>query len=179
MKINKIFLIVTVISGLTPLFAAKPVFLRASYQGHGYEVVPTPVTWYSAKKTAEKKDGYLVSITTPEENDFVIQLIKNATNGEGAEVWIGLTDNKLEGDWEWVSEEKITFQNWAQGEPNNFAYAGLGGSENCAHMWKDGKWNDYAGDVRIPFIIEYDHTIDSGSSNEKSGGRKPGLRSTR
>jgi len=166
-----IWILTSVMAG----FAAKPVSLNSNFRGHGYEVVPIPVTWHTAKKMAEKKDGYLVSITSPEENEFVIQLIKNATNGEGADVWIGLTDEKLEGDWEWASGEKITFQNWAQGEPNNFAYAGLGGSENCVHTWKDGKWNDYAGDVRIPFIIEYDHEIEP-DSDSKSSGVKPGVR---
>lgn len=159
------------------LRAGKAVSLKENFEGHGYEIIPTPVTWHTAKKHAEKKDGYLVAITSPKENEFVITLIKKATSGEGVEVWIGLNDEKHEGDWRWVSGEKTTFQNWASGEPNNCAYAALGSSENCVHTWKDGKWNDYAGDARIPYIIEYDHEIDA-EANDRNA-TKTSIRSTR
>jgi hypothetical protein len=176
---KKISLIgVLLVSAAMILNAEKPVSLKENFKGHGYEVIPTPVTWHTAKKHAGQNNGYLVVITTPEENDFIIQLTKKATNSEGAEVWIGLNDEKLEGDWRWVSGEKITFQNWASGEPNNHSYAVLGGSEHFVHTWKDGKWNDYSGDARIPFIVEYDHEIETKSSAKRTE-TKSSIRSTR
>jgi hypothetical protein len=176
---KKISLIgVLLVSVAMILNAEKPVSLKENFKGHGYEVIPAPVTWHTAKKHAGQNNGYLVVITTPEENDFIIQLTKKATNSEGAEVWIGLNDEKLEGDWRWVSGEKITFQNWASGEPNNHSYAVLGGSEHFVHTWKDGKWNDYSGDARIPFIVEYDHEIETKSSAKRTE-TKSSIRSTR
>ena len=33
-------------------------------------------------------------------------------------LWIGYNDLKTEGQWEWISDEKYNFTNWAPGEPD-------------------------------------------------------------
>ena len=158
--------------------ADKPVSITGNFNGHGYELVPDPITWHLAKKKAEKTDGYLAVITSQEENQFIYDLIKKATRGEGCNAWIGLTDEKYEGSWEWVNGEKTAYVNWNEGEPNNFGYGFLGGSEHSVHMMGSGNWNVYASDGRTPYIIEYDHETDLDETAGKDVSNS-NLRSTR
>ena len=59
--------------------------------------------------------------------------------------WFGYSDKKSEGSWDWSdtgnSGEFISYQNWAEAEPNN-----EGDGEDCASMNADGTWNDQACD---------------------------------
>lgn len=161
------------------LYADRPVSISENFNGHGYELVPDPASWHVAKKKAEDAGGYLVVITSSEENEFVMELVKKSTKGGFADVWIGLTDEKKEGEWRWVNGEKMTFNNWLPSNPDNAGY--WAGSENCVHLLHNQAgfgWNDYSGDGRFVYIIEYDHEIDSQRGSFKSGGNS-GLRSTR
>ncbi len=53
--------------------------------------------------------------------------------------WIGLNDIALEGDFNWVGNQGITFANWNAGEPNN-----SGNNEDCAEQSPTNpyRWND-------------------------------------
>jgi len=81
--------------------------------------------------------GYLASITSSGENDFVASKVEGAKN-----VWIGATDLSKEGEWKWVGgpedgkqfwsgnctkvDGKVTegyYGQWATGEPNNYISA--------------------------------------------------------
>jgi len=62
--------------------------------GHYYEYVNTgaPISWTAARDAAEQRSvlglrGYLVTITSPEESNFVTRLI------EAPNIWIGATDD--------------------------------------------------------------------------------------
>ncbi len=61
------------------------------------------LSWDQARAAAETKtfagvSGYLVTITSAEENAFVASRIPGASN-----VWIGASDAAVEGDWRWVT----------------------------------------------------------------------------
>ena len=58
--------------------------------------------------------GYLVSITSQPELDFVV-----AQFGSDERYHIGLTGRDQEGIWLWKSGEQLLFPKWASGEPNN------------------------------------------------------------
>jgi uncharacterized repeat protein (TIGR02059 family) len=68
-----------------------------------YVIVEGP-TWEEAEANAVKLGGHLVTINDAEENDF---LIKNNFKG-----WIGLTDKRVEGQWEWSSGQLFTLDDW-------------------------------------------------------------------
>ena len=54
---------------------------------------------------------------------------------------MGLTDEMIEGVWQWVdTDEKMTFSDWVPGEPNNYQNM----QEDCAVLiyYEDFKWND-------------------------------------
>ena len=94
-------------------------------------------TWEQAKTYCEKQGGHLATITSQEENDFLYSYLKDC--GIRA-AFFGLSDAKSEGNWEWVTGEKVTYTNWYPNEPNND-----GGSENEAGFYfadESGRWFD-------------------------------------
>ena len=89
-----------------------------SFGGHQYQLIMTGRTWEEAKAYCESVGGYLVTITSEQEQNAVYNYIKNL-EGED-DIWIGLTDSHREGDWShWVTGEKVTYQNWGTNEPDN------------------------------------------------------------
>ncbi len=136
--------------------------------GHAYEYVDTALSWTDAAAAAAAmtfmgESGHLVTITTSEENDFVINLVSTEPTGG----WIGATDAATEGLWEWVvgpeagtqfwsggpTGTALGFENWAGGQPapsgfENEDYANL---SNGSGLWADGL-NAAAG---FGYIVEY------------------------
>lgn len=145
--------------------------------GHYYFYIPSVgISWTSARVLAETQSlfgiqGYLATVTTPEES----QLVGEQVLGTG---WIGATDVAQEGQWTWVTgpEAGTVFYNqdtgqnvneefsyWNNGEPNNF-----GGNEHYAHVTDPsvglfGSWNDLPNQGDAPgtpyhpqgYVVEY------------------------
>ena len=146
--------------------------------GHFYEVVATTLLWEEAKNAAAAKSlvglpGYLATITSQEENDFILNLISERA-------WIGASDRATEGDWRWVtgpegqangglgtpfwsgdqtgSPVSNAYNGWVVSpttglttEPNDLM-ANANDGEHWAHMFPNtsnessnaaGKWNDF------------------------------------
>ncbi|AHW62107.1 gliding motility-associated C-terminal domain-containing protein [Draconibacterium orientale] len=129
------------------------------YTGHFYQyIAKRGISWTTAKAEAEEMTyydlkGYLATITSSTENDFIYSKI----DGVG---WIGGTDEDKEGDWYWktgpeegtlfwrgTSEgQEFGFAYWNYGEPNN-VQKDWGDDEDYAHMVVDPggrkkSWND-------------------------------------
>lgn len=129
-----------------------------SYNGHYYQVydLDSIRSWQSAEYYCEAMGGYLATITSQEENDFVYNNVVKAAGYESA--YFGLTDHNDLGTWRWVNGEKVDYLNWSYGEPNN-EY----GDEHYAmfyHEYTDGYWNDgcfgkRTGDQGRAFICEW------------------------
>lgn len=136
--------------------------------GHLYEYVSFTATWNNAKTNAEGRTkygaiGYLTTITSQNENDFVAARLLNAG-------WMGASDVTTEGDWKWVTGPEIgtsfwlglsggstvngMYANWGSGEPND-----SGSNEDCAQFLTGGtgKWNDLPCSVTtLPgYVVEY------------------------
>ncbi len=123
-----------------------------TYEGHRYVLYSGSYSWKDAKGKAEILGGYLVVVTSNEENSVITNLI--SSNGLHA-VWAGATDMEKEGTWKWINGEEWSYTNWNSGEPNNNSG---NGTENCVGIYKTGKWNDLNNtnsDVK-GFIVEYD-----------------------
>nr|XP_057939257.1 CD209 antigen-like protein C [Doryrhamphus excisus] len=93
-------------------------------------------TWYLSRNYCQGNGADLVIINSKEEMEFVNGLFTN-----NKEVWMGLTDEGVEGQWKWVDGTSLTTAYWADSQPNSY-----NGNQDCAEFWhrSSGKaeWND-------------------------------------
>ncbi|XP_040176618.1 pulmonary surfactant-associated protein D-like [Rana temporaria] len=91
------------------------------------------------------------SLPTPrnEEENSVLQEIMN-TKGGSSLAYIGISDSQEEGTFKYVTGENLNFTNWGQGQPDNYA-----NTEDCVHMYRDGKWNDIPCSQKLLVICEF------------------------
>jgi len=145
--------------GLTPRAGAQVVFFAGT--GHYYEAVnQAGLTWTQARDAAVThtylgRNGHLVTITSPQEQAFVIGQFPVAVSSN---YWLGAYQDlnapdysEPAGGWRWVTGETWDYTSWVPGEPNN----GLAG-EDFAEFWTNGNWNDYGGTHGGGYIVEYD-----------------------
>lgn len=100
----------------------------AGGNGHYYKAVAVTngIAWMHANKLARKQRGYLATITSVQENEFVFKLVKSPeffTDGYGPLLGGFQPDGSVEPNigWCWVTGEAWTYANWrsGSGEPNN------------------------------------------------------------
>jgi hypothetical protein len=89
--------------------------------------------------------GYLVTVTSAAENNFIFGLWPSG--------WIGLTDEVNEGVWRWVTGETYSYTSWNPGEPNN------AGNEDYVQFVGGGKWNDLPNNISLPYVIEFNYIV--------------------
>lgn len=139
MKRLMIFIIglsfVYVFTGIAYADSAK---IQNPDNGHWYQRIDTIIRWHNAKAHCETLGGHLVTISSAQENSFVNALYNARTVGGGWN-WLGATDERIEGLWEWVTGEDWGYTNWAPGEPNNLY------PEHWLIMYSNGTWNDVFG----------------------------------
>ena len=116
--------------------------------GHTYKLYTSnsPIAWEMAKYWCENNNGYLVCVTSAEENTA----IRNLANGRHA--WLG--GYRVNGsDWAWISGEAFSYSDWRNGEPNNSCFA-----EWYLHYHANNGWNDIpaVNSSVYAFIIETD-----------------------
>ncbi|XP_010603930.1 CD209 antigen-like protein C isoform X3 [Fukomys damarensis] len=103
------------------------------FQRNCYFFSQSKRNWADSVIACQDMGAQLVVIKSVEEQNF-LQL--NAKNK--GPTWMGLSDLKKEGVWQWVDGSHLWFSlsnNWLPGEPNN------DGDEDCAEFRGDG-WND-------------------------------------
>ena len=138
---------------LTPIYNPE--------NGHYYNVIFAPgITWEDAKAAAQSlsysgMNGHLATITSQDENDFIITNIADDNCW-----WLGGyqpddTPDSMEpdGNWHWVTEEKWDYTNWPIDRPDNW------GGQNCLALWSGKNWDDASIDdpshIR-GYIVEYE-----------------------
>lgn len=106
--------------------------------GHPYFLLGQ-ADFATAHAKALELGGSLVTIDSVQENNWIRANFSNF-GGTSRNLMLGLNDVTLEGTFEWVSGEALTYTNWAVGEPNNGA-----GGEDYVQMVPGGLWNDFDG----------------------------------
>ena len=107
----------------------------ASFNNHCYKVFSYPLSWEEANQACEKMGGSLACITTPEENNFILNLAGKTSFSEDSCLWIGGRKNPSTSAWEWVTGESLDMQDNLALEDRNEAYLNL--------RIKSGMWEDY------------------------------------
>ena len=127
------------------------------YNGHYYRVFETQMSWADAEAFCEELGGHLVTITSQEENDAIMDLLSDHTTGSYI---IGLYRDTDEFEI-WVTGEKLEYTNWGDGEPDNLSgdqRLGVIANEiltGSGYSISYGEWDDL-GDLGCYFICEWD-----------------------
>ena len=144
-------------------------------------MVTEGASWKNAKTAAEGKTfnglkGYLATITSAEENAFILSKLPSTS-------WIGANDVATEGTWTWISGPEAgttiytggdtvsgQYTNWNSGEPSNSNHDGL--YENYAAFYaagtEAGKWNDVKETDAFAYIVEYSDGFAGGTVAEQA-----------
>ena len=133
--------------------------------GHFYRPIATGATYtdskiLAAQQTFKGQTGYLLTITSADEQNFII------ANVPQNNIWFALSDRLQEGYWRIddgpengtlinignynANPQPGTYQNWCGGEPNN-----AGGEHYAVTKWGGGGcWNDLP-NWSNPYVIEF------------------------
>lgn len=142
------------------------------YNGHYYQyyAISSITTWEEAQLYCESLGGYLVTITSKDEQEFVFDYVEPLADDEY--VFIGIQNANDPTNWEtWDNGESVTYTNWGSGEPDNYNGTQCYGAMSTVDISGDsfdisaGQWDDvYDGDDYVygHFICEWDdESIDS------------------
>ena len=113
-------------------------------------------SWSDALTYCRSLGGELVKINSEEENEFVLNLVRDQA-ASVEQVWIGMSWDTIAQDYFWSDGSVPVYENWANGEPNGFSF------EPCTQMYTaranslnlpnraSGRWND------IPCPADFKH----------------------
>lgn len=165
--------VVVLVLGAFGSVSAEP--LQWSGNGHFYEVSNVSLHWSDAKVFAENQTfngmkGHLVTITSAEEDAFIMQLdLPDTYYHTGALQQQGTQDPLA--NWTWITGEPWVYENWVGSEPNDT----FGEEDNMVVMKAAGGWGDMDGDdhsyswTENRFIVEYEPVSESLTISPPSG----------
>ncbi|KAM7009851.1 uncharacterized protein LKV04_001777 [Tautogolabrus adspersus] len=106
-------------------------------------------SWNSARRHCQSMGADLAVVKSQEKLNFTNSLYESEK-----EVWIGLTDEGVEGQWTWVDGTPMTTSFWGQGQPNSHN----GKNQDCVEFWhrstRMGEWNDEDCNINQYYICE-------------------------
>jgi len=134
--------------------------------GHFYRPISTGATYTNARtlssqQTFKGQTGYLVTITSSSEDQFIFNNVPQSN------IWFALTDEVVEGQWRIDAGPEAgtliktsngqtagnivgQYNNWAPGEPNN-----SGNEDYAVTKWNGSQWNDLPNSFVNPYVIEF------------------------
>jgi hypothetical protein len=139
--------------------------------GHWYAVVPTGMYWNAAVQQAasfvvDGEPGYLATITSQAENDFIMNHLLPGVNNTSIvdQYWLGAQRSST--GWQWSTGEAFQYANWDGGEPTGdgpiLGMWGLAitGVNHTGEEREPGHWNDLPANAYTFFaIVEWGTSI--------------------
>jgi hypothetical protein len=137
--------------------------------GHYYEFVGSEVAcWDDAQRAAaastyQGMQGYLVTVTSAAEKDFL-------TGYAPVPFWLGAADDEVEGEWRWKTGPEagqlfwrggatgtaVGYANWVPGQPDDYKNQFRPAGEDYAQFYgQSGLWNDQARCTVTRYVVEY------------------------
>ena len=116
-----------------------------------FSIIEGNFTWQEAKADAEAKGGRLAVLDTQVKIDSANTYLEGL-GVDWPNLWIGLSDEDVEGQWKWINDNLLSANNWGGDEPNG------GTSEN--HAILGGKvgtpkgWLDIRGTLPEAYLLE-------------------------
>ncbi|XP_067268328.1 immune-related, lectin-like receptor 4 [Chanodichthys erythropterus] len=74
------------------------------------------LTWTASRDSCITAGGHLVIINSKNEQEFLMRIVKMKKE----DFWIGLTDEKKEGQWLWVDNTELSKSYWMKNEPDDW-----------------------------------------------------------
>jgi len=128
-----------------------------------YIVFPEGKTWHEAKTDCEVRGFYFAKIRNKAENELFVEAARRAFDEERHErkfhhfnwIWIGATDLKNSGTFEYYDEEEIKFTiPWAHKQHDNKTTKKQG-SQDYVAVSRWGEWDDsYGDDWKRPYACQ-------------------------
>ena len=142
-----------------------------------YKAISGKMSWDQAMKDAESRGGHIATITSEAEWHAINRVLGGVPYG----YYLGGTDEKTEGVWEWITNEVWSFTKWAKGEPNN-VFRSQYGDEDHLQTWTqtaDGNrlWNDIYDDKNPwshGYILEFGYYTDPTNPDSDGDGHDDG-----
>lgn len=117
------------------------------FAGVTYQFCEQPTKRDDAQRLCQSHGGNLATAGSAVTGSFLRGLAPNAGSA-----WIGLSDLKLTGQYEWANGTKATYFNWSTGQPDHWMDL-----EHCVQLY-DGKssttWNDLSCESPQPYLCE-------------------------
>ncbi|KAM8933714.1 C-type lectin domain family 19 member A isoform 2-T2 [Pelodytes ibericus] len=133
------------------------------YNGNCYRFFPMNKTWaeadfYCAEFSLGRTTGKLVSIHSWDENIFVFDLVNSQVPGVPTDIWIGLSDRRQEGEFEWTDGTLNDYNYWDGNQPDDGTNS-KPEEEDCVQMWYRyysalRSWNDNSCSREFPFVCK-------------------------
>ncbi|XP_018535860.1 galactose-specific lectin nattectin isoform X1 [Lates calcarifer] len=109
------------------------------YYDRCFFYVSKAMSWADAQKNCETMNSNLASVHSDEEYQLIQKVVLVASHGSGP-TWIGGSDAQKEKLWFWIDGTTFKYENWCEGQPDDFQ-----GAQDCALMnfaankcWDDG-----------------------------------------
>ena len=98
------------------------------------------VSWEKAEKyCVEEHEGHIASVTSQQIHEFLLKIMKQK---QKYYMWIGASDQELEGKWTWSDGSKWNYTNWGTWGPDNENGANCGELNIAVNGWNDRECQD-------------------------------------
>ncbi|GAA4443745.1 VCBS domain-containing protein [Novipirellula rosea] len=153
---------------IASLLAADPDLVYSAETGKFYKTISTAQTWVNSQSAAIASSlsgvsGELVTIRSAAENELITEF----RNTAGADLWIGASDQTIEGLWQWQSgasdndlfwlggstgsRQNGAYTNWIANEPNATT-----ADDDFARINSTGEWGDRDSTYSYGYVVQWD-----------------------